>query len=92
MNSVVLSAKLRAEARRGRRLLQFSENGRRIGETHHKAILTDHEVSLLLDLREEGNTYAWLAEKFEISKMTVRSICRGRTRGIAAVRVMVEVL
>ncbi|MGJ7508694.1 hypothetical protein [Variovorax sp. GT1P44] len=92
MNSVVLSAKLRVEARLGRRrLLQFGESGRRIGETHHKAVLTDHEVSLLLELREEGKTYGWLAEKFEISKMTVRSICRGRTRGMAPVRVVLEV-
>lgn len=92
MNSVVLSAKLRAEARQGRRrLLQFGESGRRIGETHHKAVLTDHEVGLLLELREEGKTYGWLAEKFEISKMTVRSICRGRTRGMAPVRVVLEV-
>lgn len=90
MNSVVLSAKVRAEARLGRRrLLQFSDEGRRIGETHHKAVLSDHEVQLLLELREEGKTYSWLAMKFEISKMTVRSICRGRTRGIAAARVVI---
>jgi hypothetical protein len=89
--AIVLSAKQRAEARLGRRrLLKFNDLGRRIGETHHKAVLTDHEVELLLQLREEGMTYTWLAEKFEIPKMTVRSICRGRTRGMAATR-MVEV-
>lgn len=92
MISVVLSAQVRAEARRGRRrLLKFNEGGRRIGETHHKAVLTDHEVDLLLELREEGKTYGWLAEKFEVSKMTVRSICRGRTRGGAVHRTVVEV-
>lgn len=93
MNSVVLSAKLRAEARRGRRrLIQFSESGNRIGESNPKAVLTDHEVGLLLDLREQGYTYRWLSEKFEIPMVSVKSICSGRTRGIAAVRVTVEVL
>lgn len=91
MNSVVLSAKLRQQARIGRRkLLKFSENGRRIGESNPKAVLTDHEVELMLNLREEGYSYPWLSDKFEIPVMTVRSICRGRTRGIAAVRVVVE--
>ncbi len=94
MTFVILPPKLRAEARRGRRRIMYAESGNRIGESHPKAVLTDHEVELLLELREENpavHTYAWLAEKFEVSTMTVRSICRGRTRGIAAVRVVVEV-
>ena len=93
MNSVVLSAKLRNEARQGRRrLLQFSEYGKRIGETHHKAKLPDHEVELMVQLYDEGCGYQWLAEKFETPYRTVISICNGRTRGIAAVRVRLEVV
>jgi len=91
MNTVVLSGKLRQQARMGRRrLLHFSEAGRRIGETHHKAVLTDHEVAILLQLREEGKTYAWLAEKFEIAAVSVKSICSGRTRGAAVAKTKLE--
>lgn len=91
MNSIVLSGKLRAQARIGRRrLIQFNDQGRRIGETHHKAVLSDHEVQLLLELREEGKSLRWLSDKFEIPKVTVKSICSGRTRGIAAARVVPE--
>ena len=91
MISVVLGAQVRAEARRGRRrLLKFNEEGRRIGETHHKAVLTDHEVDLMLQLREEGYGYDWLAEKFEISRWTAQSICLRRRRNQHAVRVTKE--
>lgn len=50
------------------------------GERHPRAVLTDHEARLMLSLREEGFTMAWLAMKFEISKACVWSICSGRTR------------
>lgn len=87
-----IPTKLRAEARIARRRFMYGESGKLVGESHHKADLTDHEVDLMLELREEGKTYAWLAEKFEVPYMTVRSICRGRTRGIAPVRVVMEAL
>ena len=81
MNSVVLSAKLRQQARIGRRkLLKFDERGNRIGESNPAAVLSDHDVDLMLELRREGYTYPWLAEKFEVSRETVRSICTGRRR------------
>lgn len=86
---VILTPKLRAEARIARRkFLKFSEDGRRIGEAHHKAVLTDHEVDLLLELREEGKSCAWLAEKFEIPVSSVKSICSGRTRSVSIARVV----
>lgn len=58
----------------------LNDCGYRIGETHHRAVLTDHEVDLLRDLREEGYSYDWLAEKFEISIWTVGRICRYERR------------
>jgi DNA invertase Pin-like site-specific DNA recombinase len=92
MNSVVLSAKLRQQARIGRRkLLKFNEDGRKIGESHHRAILTDHEIDLLLELREQGMSYALLVEKFEVSRATVQSYCLGRRRNQFAVRTTAEV-
>jgi hypothetical protein len=50
------------------------------GQNHPKAVLTDHEVELLLELRAEGYFYRVLAEKFEVSRSTVQDICAGRTR------------
>lgn len=68
------------------RLVQVNECGQRIGETHPRAKLSDHEVQLLLELRAEGYSLGWLAEKFEISKSHVGRICRGEHRGQLAVR------
>jgi len=51
------------------------------GERHHKATLTDHEIDLIRELREEyGFGYRRLAKKFEVSRETIRSICAYRTR------------
>lgn len=51
--------------------------GRRAGEEHPNAILTDGEVELMRRLREvDGMTYAALAAKFEISKSSVAKICQ----------------
>lgn len=57
-----------------------NERGLRIGQWHHNARLTDHEVELLLRLRDEGWSYNRLADKFEISKSSVAHICRGERR------------
>lgn len=58
----------------------LNELGLRIGESHHKAILTDHEVDLMRDLHEEGYSYEWLSKKFEVSKWSVGRICRYERR------------
>lgn len=51
--------------------------GRRAGEDHPNAVLTNGEVELLRHLREvDGLTYAALAAKFEISKSSVAKICQ----------------
>lgn len=58
-----------------------NERGIRVGEDHQNAKLTDAEVDLLLELREEhGLSYNELAEKFGLSKSGVRKICKGQTR------------
>ena len=56
---------------------------RPVGEAHWNAILSDHEVELLIALRKEGMTFVWLAEKFEVSPTCCRDICSGRRRGLA---------
>lgn len=62
------------------RLVQVNDTGQRVNESHPNAELTDHEVQLLLQLRDEGFSYAWLATKFEISKSQAGRICRGEQR------------
>ena len=57
-----------------------SATGRRVGESHPKAMLTNHEVDLLLELRDDGYSLSWLAAKFEIAMTTAHSIVTGRTR------------
>ena len=44
------------------------------GERHQKAQLSDHDVELMRQLREAGMTYREIAEKFECSLWTARSI------------------
>lgn len=62
------------------KLVGFNEKGSRVGETHHRARLTDHDVDLIRDLRDEGLTYQEIADKFEVSKSTVRDIVKCRRR------------
>lgn len=60
--------------------IAVNEQGRRVGDSHHNAKLTDHEVDLLLAMRDEGLTYQQLADKFEISKSQARNIVKGIKR------------
>lgn len=62
------------------RMIAVNDRGLPVGESHPRAVLTDHEVGLLLELRAEGFSLAWLATKFEVSKSCVAKICRGEHR------------
>ena len=64
-------------------LIAINEFGRRVGQSHPAAKLTDRDVELMLTLRALNSvvwTYDKLAEKFEVSKSQVRNICLGRKR------------
>lgn len=69
------------------RLVAVDEQGRRIGEDHPAARLTDDEVDLMRQLREEHG-WGWrrLAQKFEVSTQTVRRICRYQRRASITLR------
>jgi DNA invertase Pin-like site-specific DNA recombinase len=59
----------------------INELGRRIGQDHHNAKLTDHEVELIRELHaEKAMGYRKLAQKFEVSKSLVREIIQERRR------------
>lgn len=64
-----------------KRTIGINELGRRIGQDHHNAVLTNHDVELLLTMHEGGIGYGRLAAKFEVSKSHVRDIVKGRRRG-----------
>lgn len=69
-----------------KRMVGVNELGRRIGEDHVNARLTNSEVDLLLELREAGMSYRELGEKFDISKSGARKICKGQNRCQRATR------
>ena len=68
------------------KLVALNDRGSRIGQEHPGAKLTDAEVAVLLELRDDGYSYAWLAEKFGVSKSCARWICTGRNRNQTAAR------
>jgi hypothetical protein len=75
-----------------RRLIRVNEGGRRIGEDHHRAKLTDADVDQILALRDAGMSYGKIASKFDdipggVAKSTVRDICTGRIRAQLCARI-----
>ena len=54
--------------------------GWRLGETHHRAKLTDHDVELIRLLREGGMKIMEIAKKFECSPSNVSAITNYRHR------------
>lgn len=75
------------DVKKNAKIVAVNDRGQRIGESHPRAVLTDREVDLMLALRDEGYSYAWLARKFEVSKGCVWKICVGRRRAQVAVAV-----
>lgn len=74
------------EKRAKNRMLTVNERGQLIGESHPGAVLTNHEVDLLLELRADGYSMGWLAKKFEVSKSCVAKIVWGQRRGQVVAR------
>jgi DNA invertase Pin-like site-specific DNA recombinase len=54
--------------------------GYRIGETHHRSKLTDHDVELIRILRESGMKLKEIAKKFECSPQNVSAIVNYQSR------------
>jgi hypothetical protein len=64
-----------------------NESGRRIGETHHNALLADALVDQMRDRHEdEGLGYRRIAREFGVALTTVRKICTYERRAQTAVR------
>lgn len=78
-------------------VVSYNERGNRIGESNPRARLTDHEVDLIREMRDElkedgSHRYSlgFLALRFKIPKSTVQDICSGRRRAQIAARVREE--
>lgn len=71
-----------------KKLVAVNEQGRRIGESHPRAKLTDHEVDLVHELVEEGMSLRQIAQKLECHFTHVGRIARSERRAhtIAGVR------
>mgnify|MGYP001558211220 CR=1 FL=1 len=64
-----------------KRLVALNEKGRRIGEDHPCAVLTNHEVDIVFILHEEGWGCRRIARKLEVSRALIRKILKGELRG-----------
>ena len=63
------------------KLVAVNENGRRIGEGHYKAKLSDELVDRIRELHEdEGKSYGYIAMKLCVSRSTVSMICQYQRR------------
>jgi len=60
--------------------IKRNANGFRIGGHHHRARLTDHEVSIFRRLIEQGVRLCVAAKVFEISKGYASKLARGLAR------------
>ena len=67
-----------------KRMVAVNDAGRRIGEDHPRAVLSDHEVDLVFSLHEDGMSISELARKMEVSKGCIWKILRGHRRGQVA--------
>lgn len=70
--------------------VQYNEHGYRIGQHHHRAKLTDHDIDLIFQMRAEGVTLNGIASRMECGKTTVWKILKGRIRGQAISREKAE--
>lgn len=68
------------------RMIGVNERGNRIGEDHPGAKLTDNDVDIILELRDEGWAYRRIAGKMDCSSRQVRRICNGTHRAQRASR------
>lgn len=73
-----------------KRVIAIGEKGLRIGQDHQsKPVLTNDEVDLILDLRDEDPkfwTYKRQAEKFGVCKSSIAHYIYGRRRACTPVR------
>jgi hypothetical protein len=76
----------------GSRLVRVNDRGYPVGEDHHRARFTDHEVELMIALVAEGLSFRKVAEKFECSPGYVKDLTSGRRRSQLITRTVRRIL
>ena len=61
-------------------------SGCRIGQDSHMAKYTDHDIELVLRMRDEGFSYGKIAAIMDMPKSTVHAIATGKQRGVVVDR------
>jgi hypothetical protein len=61
-------------------LLAVNEQGHRVGEDHQRAKLTNHEVDLIHEMRDQGMSFGQIAMVMDIARATAAKICSGERR------------
>jgi antitoxin component HigA of HigAB toxin-antitoxin module len=62
-------------------MIAVNEHGKRIGEDHQHAKLTNEQVDRIRDLHEDhGLKYSQLAEMYGVSKSMIAGVCQYRRR------------
>jgi DNA-binding NarL/FixJ family response regulator len=56
------------------RTVAVNESGRRVGQDHHRAKLTNRDVELIRKLKEDGMSVRKIAERFDVSTSTIEKI------------------
>lgn len=59
----------------------YNAAGYRVGERHHRAKYTDHQIELVLLLHEEGYGCRRISRIMEMSLSHVKGVLRGDKRG-----------
>ncbi len=64
-----------------------SDYGHPIGEHHHKAKISDADVELMRQLKEQGQALKEINERFpDVSECTIRDICLYKKRATTPAR------
>ena len=64
----------------GKILVGVNARGWRVGETHHRAKLTERDIDLIFYLHKEKMKPSMIAEKFGVSKSTIHNILTFKQR------------
>lgn len=62
------------------KVIGLNDDGRRVGQDHHRARFTDHEVELMRQMRDSNMSFYRIARIMECGESTVRDICNHRRR------------
>ena len=76
------------------RRVKYNENGRRIGESHHKAKMTDAEVDICFDLQSQGFGTWLISRIIGHPRSTICDVlsCRTRSQPIFSVKTLKRIV